>query len=178
MQLLHALLGVLGQRLVRKLCSCHTDEAPTNDYIKRLNSAGWTQVPDRIARPVGCPKCDKTGYKGRVGIYEMLVVDQSIRAALRGGFKPEVIRQAAQAAGMCRMQDDAFEKLHMGVTTLEEILRVVPIENIATEECTGCGHELIPVFHFCPFCGIRRDAGAADNKSKSTQLVSDGVLSR
>ena len=173
-----SLSGVMGQRLVRKLCSCRTYEAPTTEYAERLKAAGWMHVPDRIARPAGCSICDMTGYKGRVGIYELLVVDQSVRSVLRGGFKPELIRNAAMASGLGRMQDDAFEKLHMGVTTLEEILRVVPMENIASAECTGCGHELLPAFHFCPFCGHRRDAGAQGRKSKSRMPAAEGVLSR
>ena len=172
-----SLTGILGQRLVRKLCSCRKYEVPSNEYTERLLGAGWTQVPARVARPVGCSHCDKTGYKGRVGIYELLVFDQAVRAALRGGFKPELIRNAALGSGMRRMQDDAFEKLFMGVTTLEEILRVVPVENVALSECTGCGHELLPAFQFCPYCGLPRGAGDRSQKPPAARPVPDGVLS-
>ena len=168
-----SLTGILGQRLVRKLCSCRVYEAPTSDYIERLFTAGWTQVPARVARAVGCSLCDKTGYRGRVGIYELLDVDQSIRAVLRGGFKPELIRNAAAASGMRRMQDDAFEKLFVGITTLEELIRVVPIETVALSECTECGHELLPAFHYCPYCGLHRDPLLRAPKSKSP--IPDGV---
>ena len=168
--------GVLGQRLVRKLCSCHTYQSPTNEYAERLLAAGWTNVPDRISRPAGCPLCDKTGYKGRIGIYELLVVDESIREIIRSGFKPELMRSAAAAGGMRPMQDDAFEKLHLGVTTLEEILRVVSIEHVAPTECAGCGHDLLPLFRYCPFCGLRQEA-VVSSGSKSDLNISDGVLS-
>src|ERR1017187_4756425 len=84
--------GILAQRLVRKLCSCHTYERPTPEYIERLAGAGGTQVPERIARPAGCSLCDQSGYKGRIGIYELLVIDDSIRSALRTDFRPDVIR--------------------------------------------------------------------------------------
>jgi type IV pilus assembly protein PilB len=170
-----SLTGILGQRLVRKLCSCRVFEPPSNDFIKRLYATGWTQVPARVARAEGCALCDQTGYKGRVGIYELLAVDPSIRAALRGGFKPELIRNAALASGMRRMQDDAFEKLFLGITTLEEILRVVRIENAALSECTECGHELLPAFQFCPYCGLRRVAGDRAPKSNSPIAIPDGV---
>jgi type IV pilus assembly protein PilB len=163
-----SLTGILAQRLVRRLCSCCIYEAPTKEYTKRLFAAGWTQVPPRVARAVGCSLCDDTGYKGRVGIYELLVMDESIRAALRGGFKPELIRNAARASGMRRMKDDAFEKLFLGVTTLEELLRVVPMENLALSECTGCGHEILPAFHYCPYCGLRQDPESRAPKSKSS----------
>ena len=172
-----SLTGILGQRLVRKLCSCKKYEVPSHDHTERLFAAGWTQVPARVARPVGCSLCDKAGYKGRVGIYELLVFDQSVRAALRGGFKPEVVRNAAMGGGMRRMQDDAFEKLFMGVTTLEEILRVVPIENVALSECSACGHELLPAFQFCPYCGLARSTETRSQKAGSIQPVTDGVLS-
>ena len=55
-----------------------------------------------------------------------LSIDESIRAILRGGYKPDLVRTAARAAGMRRMQEDALEKIQAGVTTLEEIVRVVP----------------------------------------------------
>jgi len=170
-----SITGILGQRLVRKLCNCRVFEMPTTEFVERLFAAGWNQVPARLARAVGCSRCDKTGYKGRVGIYELLVVDQSIRSVLRGGFKPELIRNAAAASGMRRMQNDAFEKLHLGLTTLEEILRVVPVENAALAECKECQHELLPTFHFCPYCGLPRDAGAQGRNPKSPSSVPDGV---
>jgi type II secretory ATPase GspE/PulE/Tfp pilus assembly ATPase PilB-like protein len=169
--------GILGQRLVRKLCSCHTYQAPTNEYAERLLAAGWANVPERIARPAGCALCDKTGYKGRIGIYELLIVDESIREIIRQGFKPDAMRNAAAVAGMRRMQDDAFEKLHLGVTTLEEILRVVPIENVAPSECTGCGHDLLPLFRFCPYCGLRQESLSTSRLKSGQANIPDAVLS-
>ena len=156
-----SLTGILAQRLVRKLCSCRTYERVTPEYVERLGEVGSSRFPDRFARPVGCAVCDKTGYRGRVGIYELLVIDESIRAILRGGFKPELIRNAARGNGMRRMQEDALEKLYVGITTLEEIIRVVPIETVAPSECTECGHELLPAFHYCPYCGLQARARRA-----------------
>jgi len=169
--------GILSQRLVRKLCSCHGDKQITPDYAERLAGAGWTEPPDRITWPNGCDSCDRTGYKGRVGIYELLVIDESIRSILRGAFKPDLVRTAARAAGMRRMQEDALEKLQTGMTTLEEIVRVVPMELLATAGCEQCGHELPPAFRFCPHCGTRRGSGASDSPSRSSLHVKEGVLS-
>jgi len=138
---------------------------------------GWIQPPDRIAWPEGCTVCDHTGYKGRVGIYELLAIDESIRAVLRGGYKPELVRTAARAAGMRRMQEDALEKLKAGVTTLEEIIRVVPMEALATSECERCGHELPPTHRFCPYCGARRGPGVSDAPAGPALNVTEGVLS-
>ena len=65
--------GILAQRLLRKLCACHSYKQVTPEYGERLAAVGWIQPPDRIAWPEGCAACDHTGYKGRVGIYELLV---------------------------------------------------------------------------------------------------------
>ena len=168
--------GILAQRLLRKLCACHGEKQLTPEYAERLAAAGWAQPPDRIPWPAGCDVCDQTGYKGRVGIYELFVIDDSIRAILRGAYKPELIRAAAHAAGMRRMQEDAMEKLRAGLTTLEEITRIVPMEALANSGCEQCGHELAPAYRFCPYCGTRRGPGAADSPSGSSISLTEGVL--
>src|ERR1035437_4728884 len=76
--------GILAQRLLRKLCACHSQKQVTPDYAERLAAVGWIQPPERIPWPKGCSVCDQTGYKGRVGIYELLSIDDSIRSILRG----------------------------------------------------------------------------------------------
>jgi type II secretory ATPase GspE/PulE/Tfp pilus assembly ATPase PilB-like protein len=169
--------GILAQRLLRKLCACHSYKQIAPDYGDRLAAVGWIQPPDRIAWPEGCTVCDHTGYKGRVGIYELLAIDESIRAVLRGGYKPELVRAAARAAGMRRMQEDALEKLKGGVTTLEEVVRVVPMEALATSECERCGHELPPTHRFCPYCGAQRGPGVSDSPAGPALNVTEGVLS-
>jgi len=169
--------GILAQRLLRKLCVCHGIKQVTPDYSERLAAAGWVQPPDSIPWPKGCSICDHTGYKGRLGIYEILSIDDSIRAILRGAYKPDLVRTAARAAGMRRMQEDALEKLQAGVTTLEEIIRVVPMEALATSGCEQCGHELPPAYRFCPFCGTRRGPGVSDSQVGSPLNVTEGVLS-
>jgi len=169
--------GILAQRLLRKLCVCHGIKQVTPDYSERLAAAGWVQPPDSIPWPKGCSICDHTGYKGRLGIYEILSIDDSIRAILRGAYKPDLVRTAARAAGMRRMQEDALEKLQAGVTTLEEIIRVVPMEALATSGCEQCGHELPPAYRFCPYCGTRRGPGVSNSQVGSSLNVTEGVLS-
>jgi type IV pilus assembly protein PilB len=168
--------GILAQRLLRKLCACRTYKPIAPDSAERLAALGWSRLPEHIAMPQGCSACDHTGYKGRVGIYELLPIDESIRAALRGGYKPELVRTAARAAGMRRMQDDALEKIQAGVTTIEEVVRVVPMEAVTTSGCERCGYELPPAYAFCPYCGTRRGS-SADSAAKSSLHISEGVLS-
>jgi type IV pilus assembly protein PilB len=169
--------GILAQRLLRKLCVCHSQKQITPEYAERLAAVGWIQPPDRVAWPKGCSICDHTGYKGRVGIYELLLIDDSIRSVLRGAYKPDLIRTAARAAGMRRMQEDALEKLQAGVTTLEEIIRVVPMEALASNGCERCGHELPPAYRFCPYCGTQRGAGISDSPERSSLHATERVLS-
>jgi type IV pilus assembly protein PilB len=168
---------ILAQRLVRRLCSCHTYERVTPEYATRLAEAGATVIPDKMAWPAGCKLCDRTGYKGRVGVYELLQIDESIRSILRGSFKPDILRNAARANGMRRLQEDALDKLQLGITSLDEIQRVVPFETLAPAECAGCGHEILPTFLFCPFCGTKRDSRGIGGHSESLLDISHGVLS-
>jgi type IV pilus assembly protein PilB len=103
-----SLLAVQAQRLVRKLCACKL------------------VAPDGTAAPKGCEACRFTGYKGRVGVYELMRVTPRVRSALVAGASDDVVRRAAQATGMRSMYQDGLAKVAAGITTLEELRRVVP----------------------------------------------------
>ncbi|HTC64957.1 MAG TPA: ATPase, T2SS/T4P/T4SS family [Candidatus Saccharimonadales bacterium] len=167
--------AILAQRLVRKLCSCHGYKDVTPAYAERLKAAGWANPPANIVWPKGCSLCDYTGYKGRIGIYELMTIDEPIRAILRGSYKPDQVRDAARAAGMRRMQEDALEKLQAGVTTLDEIIRVVPMDVQSDGVFEHCGQKLSALFRFCPYCGIARELEEL-NSSASSLEVGEGVL--
>ncbi|ARP94380.1 type II secretion system ATPase GspE [Bordetella genomosp. 13] len=106
-----SLLGVLAQRLVRKLCpECRAPE---------------TQADGRtVYRAVGCPHCNHTGYSGRSGIHELFVVDDVTRALIHEGRDEQALRNAAAAAGMHNMREDGQRWIDAGVTSPEEIIRV------------------------------------------------------
>ncbi len=101
-----SLLGVVAQRLVRKLCS--------ECKIER----------DGLWHAVGCEHCGHTGYQGRVGVYELLETTEAIRAQIHHQASEAEIRQAAQQNGMRTMREDGERWLQSGTTTLEELLRV------------------------------------------------------
>ena len=145
--------AVVAQRLVRKLCDCRDEAAMTNEHASRFLAAGIVDFGSKIYIPAGCARCDNSGFKGRVGIYEILVLDEQMRAAVRSGMRDEEIRNMARSGGMRLMQEDALEKVKLGLTTLEEVLRVVPFENIQAHRCRTCGKGLAPTFLFCPYCG-------------------------
>ena len=156
--------AVLAQRLVRKLCSCR-DEAPmSSDYASRLLAAGIVDFKSIMYIPVGCAKCDNTGYKGRVGIYELLIMDEQIRGSMRTTFRDDEVRMLARSGGMKLMQEDALEKVNAGITTLDEVLRVVPFEQTVAARCRQCGKSLAANFLFCPYCGAgTRQSGLGRN---------------
>jgi len=148
--------GILSQRLVRKLCACHSRVPADSDFIGQMLAAGAVRPPEWRSMPVGCPTCDNTGYKGRVGVYELLIIDEGVKNLIRTAAQSEAIREWVRARGMTLMQEDALLKVDRGQTTLEEIQRVVRFENVISVECENCERRLSPEFHYCPFCGERR----------------------
>ena len=104
-----SLLGVLAQRLLRKLCP-HCKLAGPN-------------LPTEF-HPVGCSECAQTGYSGRSGVFELLITDDAIRAQIHNRASEAEIRVAALAGGMTLMRDDGERLVLEGVTSREELLRV------------------------------------------------------
>jgi type IV pilus assembly protein PilB len=145
--------AIIAQRLVRKLCSCRNEVAMTSEHAAILRASGIVDIGSKTWIPVGCPDCDNTGYKGRIGIYEALLVDDQVRAAIRSGHRDDEVRALARSSGMRAMQDDAMSKVSSGMTTLEEVLRVVPFEGTLKHRCRRCGRALANSFLFCPYCG-------------------------
>src|SRR5215467_2624492 len=155
-QIAVSITGIIAQRLIRRLCSCRKYAPMTRQYAAQLLQYGVTSPPQERYTAVGCDECDLTGYRGRIGIYEMLVLDDSIRAGVREGGRTDTIRALARASGMRLMHEYALEHMLQGLTTLEEVQRVVPFEEVATVICASCSRELSPSFAFCPYCGEKR----------------------
>jgi type IV pilus assembly protein PilB len=117
--------AVIAQRLVRKLCKCRAEVAASREYSETLREAGVCDDARKMYFPVGCPDCDNIGYLGRVGIYELLLFDETVAEVVRSGGSPAAIRQAARDNGMRSMQEDGLLKANTGITSLEEVTRVV-----------------------------------------------------
>jgi type II secretory ATPase GspE/PulE/Tfp pilus assembly ATPase PilB-like protein len=148
--------GVMAQRLVRRLCTCKKTVPATREFLDQLEELGAPEMPATQATPVGCEICDHTGYKGRIGIYETLVIDMQIRAAIREEARSDEIRAIARSHGLKLMQEQAIEFVCRGVTMLEEVKRVVPFEKLSFLSCAACHRKLLPSFAFCPYCGTTR----------------------
>ena len=168
--------GILAQRLVRKLCTCHVVQAATPEFQARLVQVGMLNPPVTMAVPIGCEKCDQTGYKGRIGIYELLCFDDSVRAVIRTSGNMDQIRETARSNGMRPMQEDAMEKLRSGLTTLDEILRVVPVGSVSYTDCAKCSQRLLPAFKFCPYCGIQCTPDPRTQRRRAQDSVAERVL--
>ncbi|HEU4752767.1 MAG TPA: ATPase, T2SS/T4P/T4SS family [Armatimonadota bacterium] len=121
-----AVCGVLAQRLVRVICPrCKQAYQPPMDAVRRLGMSTEANQGVKFYRGKGCESCKGTGYKGRTGIYEVMTVNDEIRElALERGSNHK-IKDAAIRNGMITLKADATEKVLLGVTTLEETLRVI-----------------------------------------------------
>ncbi|MFT5520875.1 MAG: general secretion pathway protein E, partial [Enterobacterales bacterium] len=121
------LLGVMAQRLVRVLCSnCKQehkiDEQDWNNFVKPFD----IPYPELTYQAKGCDECRNSGFKGRAGLYEMLMIDKKIRSLIRTEADASQIRQAGLDEGMNILRISGAIKVADGVTTIEEVLRVSP----------------------------------------------------
>lgn len=127
----------LAQRLVRVLCPVCKKEAPLEDGDKARVDKVLATIVDRSEvpaktdahfRPVGCPACNGTGYKGRVGLYEGILIDEAINKAIEYSTATADIEKAALPQGILTMLQDGILKVLAGLTSLEELERVISIE--------------------------------------------------
>jgi type IV pilus assembly protein PilB len=151
-----ALSAIIAQRLVRRLCRCHSSSEPTMEYIQTARALGIAGLPDVQKLANGCDVCDFTGFRGRIGIYEMLPFNDALQGALRSGNHNDQMRALARQNGIKFMQDYAADLVRQGLTTIEEVQRVVAFAQVSVEACKSCGQQLTPAFLFCPFCGVNR----------------------
>ncbi|HEV2907517.1 MAG TPA: GspE/PulE family protein, partial [Actinomycetota bacterium] len=120
-----ALDCVVAQRLARKLCErCREEYEPSEAELEGAGVPPDAGV-ERLYRPVGCPACGKTGFKGRVGLYEVMLVSEEIEKLTVERISSEDIRKVAMEQGMITLRQDGLEKVRMGLTSLEEVFRVV-----------------------------------------------------
>ncbi|ORJ57162.1 type II secretion system ATPase GspE [Geothermobacter hydrogeniphilus] len=122
--------GILAQRLVRQLCPhCRQAYTPTPEVLAEIGS-GISLPPNvKFYQGRGCDECLQIGYRGRTGIYELLVMDDHIRDLLMQGKDATSIRHAAQRAGMLSLRHSGLNKVLAGETSLEEVLRVTQDES-------------------------------------------------
>ena len=164
-----ATIGVVAQRLVRRLCEhCRRQYTPTSETLRALNISEADAANIPFYRPVGCDACHQTGYKGRIGIYEVMKITDRLRRMIAQRASEDAIREAAQSTGMLTLGDDALAKVKAGVTTAEELLRVVTEVREMRSVCPGCNGPVALDFVACPACG-RRLSGACPGCGRGLQ---------
>ena len=129
-----SLIGVLAQRLVRKICpECKEEYIPTKEALQDIGFERTTNHERRttktnLYRGKGCSKCMNTGYKGRIGIFELMIVDEKVRNLIIAKKSADEIRNEARSSGMVTLMEDGIGKIQAGLTTVEEVLRVTQEE--------------------------------------------------
>lgn len=167
--------AVVAQRLVRKLCHCKREEGVNPGKAAELAALGVADLPDSVFHAVGCKDCDQTGYRGRVGVFEMLALDEIMKDAICSGARDDQLRSLARSNGMRFMQQDAVEKVRAGITAVDEIMRVVPFEDLTSaNRCENCRQNLVSPFNFCPYCGTRAARSGIPTQSLKAPVASAG----
>jgi general secretion pathway protein E len=122
------LIGILAQRLVRTLCpQCKAVGEPVDEALWKEIVAPWrSNVPEAVYKPVGCLECRHTGYMGRTGLIELLVMTDAMRALVARGADLTELRSQAARDGLRSLRVSGAEKIAKGVTTVDEVLKAAP----------------------------------------------------
>jgi type II secretion system protein E len=121
--------AVMAQRLVRNICQhCKTEQKVERDYLQRIGFPAADIETARFWKGVGCEECRQLGYQGRQGIYELLILNESLRPLILNRSAASTIAQRAMENGMRSLRTDGWNKVKTGKTTIEEVLRVTQIE--------------------------------------------------
>jgi len=120
------LIGIMAQRLVRTLCAlCKKEDGEINDEIWASIAGNWDlPKPAKVYRPIGCPECRQTGYRGRTGLYELLTVSEGFTNMISATTDLVALRSQAVADGMKPLRIAGAYKILEGVTTVDEVLKV------------------------------------------------------
>ena len=115
--------------LVRRICAnCKEEVVPGADIIADLELTSDQLVGKKFFRGKGCEKCNRTGYKGRLGIYELLIMNDEMRDMIIRNASTEELREAARRNGMVTLRDSGMEAIFGGLTTADEVIRETILE--------------------------------------------------
>jgi general secretion pathway protein E len=128
-----SLVAVLAQRLVRVLCAdCREPYQPSDEEFRDLGVRRPAQ-PVTAYRPGGCARCSQTGYRGRVGIFEMMLIGDEIRAMISQNTDAKTLKRKAMELGMHTLRSDGARKVLAGITSVAEVLRATEDEGVVAE---------------------------------------------
>ena len=125
-------MAIMAQRLVRKVCpKCKARYEPPAATLKAIGLRPEIAKKANFMKGKGCAHCNKSGYRGRMGIYELMVMTSTIRDMTFKGEPTQAIRKVARKQGMHTLFEDGMVKALKGLTTLEEVLRITHQESLA-----------------------------------------------
>jgi type IV pilus assembly protein PilB len=155
-----ALIGVIAQRLVRRLCgACRRQYTPDGETLRGLSIPEASAAEMVFYHAVGCEECHQTGYKGRIAVFEVMKITDRLRRLIAQGAGEDLVREAAIDAGMVPLGEDGLAKVKAGVTTADELQRVLTrIRNVPVV-CPACGGAVAIEFNVCPKCAHRLIGG-------------------
>jgi len=157
---------IVAQRLVRTICPhCRENYTPAEKNLERL---GWEDKGHTFVRGKGCGECGRTGYSGRIGLFEALPMTPEVQDAIGQKATDSFMQKVAKAAGMRLLVEDAKEKIKAGLTTVEEVLRMVHLRDIVPVPCPTCKAMVQPNFATCPYCltALRQVCGGCGAEMK------------
>jgi type II secretion system protein E len=126
--------AIIAQRLVRTICeSCKEEHQPSTEILREVGFPAADIGKTKFYRGRGCEECRYTGYKGRLGIFEVLIMSEALRPLVIERRSSTSIKQVACARGMTTLRDDGWDKVKRGITTLEEVARVTQEDESLSE---------------------------------------------
>jgi len=137
--------AVLSQRLLRKVCSACTVPDQSEASVKSARRFGVD--PALLIKGKGCEQCDQLGYRGRIGAYSLLVVTADVRDLIRAGAPEAKIQEAARANGMKDLFESGLDLVRRGLTTLDEVERVIGLSEFVDTKKSDASKPAAPVFH-------------------------------
>jgi type IV pilus assembly protein PilB len=162
-----SLTAAIAQRLVRRPCpACARPYMPDEGTLTLLGLRPQDLVDDNPLMGEGCPECGGTGYRGRTAVYEVLMVDNTMREILMRDPTESAIGAQAAEAGMSSLRASALTKARRGQTTFEEALRVTASDDTGGGHCPRCDHKVEDGMLACPNCGQDLDEGHCSNCAK------------
>jgi type IV pilus assembly protein PilB len=151
---------VVAQRLVRRVCeACSAPYTPAGRVLAILGLEARDLAGATPRRGAGCADCGGTGYRGRLGVFEVLPITAAMRSVLMTAPNEGAITAAARAAGMQTLRGSAIANAHVGLTTYEEVIRVTHVDAGQGLHCVTCGTSLADDMVVCPICTTEVDRG-------------------
>jgi type IV pilus assembly protein PilB len=152
-----AVVGIVAQRLIRNLCLQCRVEDPSGKSFPSPDGSSATlsslSASEGTFQEKGCAACHYSGFSGRCGIFEVLNLSAKLRELIAGGATEQEVRSVAAAFGMSTLEEDGLQKVKQGITTKEEVIRVVEMEEAFVHFCPQCRRALHLDYLICPHCG-------------------------